>query len=214
MATVAQIAANRANALKSTGPRTPEGKAASSMNALKHGMDAASIVIPGEDPAEYERIAAEYQHDLGPRSAIEQFQVDTIVRSDWQRRRLRRIEAKLYRALLAEGQTPEEIDVEILRDSPTGKLLRKTFAQIASLERAHSRALAELRRIRREYQQANLDDIDRLLELPPELVEHMADRMAAHRKEHFPGNEPNVRSCSAEHQRVQVPPQEDIGMPE
>ena len=51
MATAAQIAANRLNVQKSTGPRTPEGKAASSSNALKHGMDAASIVIPGEDPA-------------------------------------------------------------------------------------------------------------------------------------------------------------------
>jgi len=187
MATAAQIAANRANALKSTGPRTPEGKAASSMNALKHGMDAASIVIPGEDPAEYQRIAAEYQHDLGPRSAIEQFQVDTIVRSDWQRRRLRRIEAKLYRALLAEGQTPEEIDVEILRDSPTGKLLRKTFAQIASLERAHSRALAELRRIRRERAQSAVDDIPPVLEMPPE----PANRFTALPEQHVLRNEPD-----------------------
>ncbi|HXK01944.1 MAG TPA: hypothetical protein VMS37_06040 [Verrucomicrobiae bacterium] len=193
MATPAQIAANRANAQKSTGPRTPEGKTASSMNALKHGMDAASIVIPGEDPADYERIASEYRRDLDPRSALEQFQVDTIIRCDWQRRRLRRIEAKLYRALLAEGETPEEIDVDILRDSPTGKLLRKTFAQIASLERAHSRALAELRRIRREREQSDLPGTHGLLEMPPELV----DRIAAYRKEHFPRNEPDSAPQSA-----------------
>jgi len=56
MATAAQIAANRANAQHSTGPRTPEGKTASSMNALKHGADAASVVIPGEDPAQYDRL--------------------------------------------------------------------------------------------------------------------------------------------------------------
>ena len=133
MASAAQIDANRANAAKSTGPRTVAGKAASSMNALKHGVDAASIVIPGEEPAEYESIATQYLRELAPHSAIEQFQVDTIIRADWQRRRLMRSEAKLYRTLLAEGQAPEELDVNILRDSPTGKLLLKIMAQITSL---------------------------------------------------------------------------------
>src|SRR5215472_4808961 len=136
MATAAQIAANRANAQKSTGPRTPEGKAASSLNALKHGMDAASIVIPGEDPAEYERIAAGYREHFNPESALEEFHVDNLIRCDWQKRRLQRTEAKLYRALLAEGTTPEDLDIAILRDSPTAKLLQKVAARIASLDRS------------------------------------------------------------------------------
>jgi hypothetical protein len=68
MATAAQIAAHRLNAQKSTGPRTPEGKAASSFNALKHGMDAASIVIPGEDPAEYDTLASDYHRQFHPQS--------------------------------------------------------------------------------------------------------------------------------------------------
>src|SRR5579862_4598879 len=45
VATAAQIAANRANALRSTGPRTPEGKAASSRNALTHGAHASDDTI-------------------------------------------------------------------------------------------------------------------------------------------------------------------------
>jgi hypothetical protein len=57
MATPAQIAANQANAQKSTGPRSVEGKSVSRFNALKHGIDAASIVIPGEDPADYDALA-------------------------------------------------------------------------------------------------------------------------------------------------------------
>jgi hypothetical protein len=150
MATAAQIAANRANALKSTGPRTPEGKDTSRFNALTHGMDAASILIPGEDPAAYQRIVDDYCREFRPQSTLEEFHLETLVRSDWQRRRLRRTEAKLYRALLAEGPTPEELDVAILRDSPTAKLLRRVFSQIASLERAFFRALSHLRRIQRE----------------------------------------------------------------
>ena len=153
MATAAQIAANRLNAQKSTGPRTPEGKAASSFNALKHGMDAASTVIPGEDPAEYERLAAGYRESFNPESPLEEFHVNTLIRCDWQKRRLQRTETKLYRALLAEGATPEDLDIAILRDSPTAKLLQKVFAQIASLDRSFFRALNDLRRINREYQE-------------------------------------------------------------
>ena len=187
MATTAQIAANRANAQHSTGPRTPEGKTASSMNALKHGADAASVVIPGEDPAEYERVAADYRQDLEPRGAVEEFQVDTIIRADWQRRRLRRIEANLYRALLAEGATPEVVDVAILRDSPTGKLLLKVWRQIASLERAHSRAVAELRKLRREAAEVEDHEIPPARELPPDFEE----KLAAPRKAVLPRNEPD-----------------------
>ena len=67
MATFAQFAANRANAQKSTGPRSVEGKAASRFNALKHGLDAQSIVLPGEDPEEYEALARDYDRSLRPK---------------------------------------------------------------------------------------------------------------------------------------------------
>ena len=55
MATKAQIKANRENAKKSTGPRTEEGKARVSLNALKHGLLARDAVLPSEDPAEFDR---------------------------------------------------------------------------------------------------------------------------------------------------------------
>ena len=49
MASPAQMAANRANAQKSTGPRTLEGKQRASMSALKHGLAAQTVVLPHED---------------------------------------------------------------------------------------------------------------------------------------------------------------------
>ena len=51
MATEAQISANRQNAEKSTGPRTDEGKAVVSQNAVKHGLFAIKTVVNGEDQA-------------------------------------------------------------------------------------------------------------------------------------------------------------------
>ena len=61
-----QIAANRRNAMKSTGPKTREGKAASTSNSLKHGLSAQRIVVSGEDPDEFERLIRQLEHELEP----------------------------------------------------------------------------------------------------------------------------------------------------
>ena len=76
MATEAQIAANRRNAKKSTGPRTEEGKERSSMNATKHGCySERSYAIPSgplaEDPEEIQRFLDDIVADLDPRTLLE-----------------------------------------------------------------------------------------------------------------------------------------------
>jgi hypothetical protein len=58
MATRRQLEANRANAKRSTGPRSADGKAKSSKNSLAHGLTAQDIVIADEDPEEFERLRA------------------------------------------------------------------------------------------------------------------------------------------------------------
>ena len=66
----ARIAANRANSLHSTGPKTAEGKAASRRNALKHGMTGNGVVIPGEDQflvvQRFEDLAAKFAPEDDP----------------------------------------------------------------------------------------------------------------------------------------------------
>jgi hypothetical protein len=163
MATAVQIAANRRNALKSTGPRTPEGKAVSRFNALQHGLDAESILLPGEDPEACHRMVADYQAQFQPAFPLEEAHLATIIHPDWLRRRLRRTQGKLYRALLAEGATPDDLDVAIFRDSPTDKFLRCVTAEVASLERSYFRVINDLRLIRRADQQGNAAEIDMLV---------------------------------------------------
>jgi hypothetical protein len=73
-ASAAQVAANRLNAQRSTGPRTLDGKARSRQNALKHGL-AAQLVVPDEDVAEVAERFADYERDLKPSSAVARFLV-------------------------------------------------------------------------------------------------------------------------------------------
>src|SRR5258705_6827595 len=103
MATPAQIPATRANAQKSTGPASPEGKSASRFNALKHGLDAESLIIPGEDPTAYDALAAEYRDEFQPCTPSETFHVDTMIRADWQKRRLQPLETELYKTILTDN---------------------------------------------------------------------------------------------------------------
>jgi hypothetical protein len=149
MATPAQIAANQANARKSTGPRSVEGKSVSRFNALKHGMDAASIVIPGEDPADYDALTAHYHQEFRPQSASESFHVDTMLRADWQKRRLQNVEADLYHTVLAESPG-NSLAAVLLAESPAAKLLARVQRQIAAFERSWHRANNELRRAREQ----------------------------------------------------------------
>ena len=166
MATPAQIAANRANALKSTGPRSEPGKAASRFNALKHGLDAESLILPGEDPAEYRELADAYHDSHHPQTPDEHFHVDSLIRADWHKRRLQRVEADLYRTILAESPTPN-LAAALLADTPATRLLARIQRQLAAHDRAWYRALRELRRLREETGHAEDRALDALLALPP-----------------------------------------------
>ena len=108
MATLAQTTANRANAQLSTGPRSVEGKAASSRNAIKSGAYSEAYVIPGEDPAELDALADQYIACYRPVGPIELALIEKAVRSHWMERRYCRIEAEILR-IRAEAQ-PDAVD--------------------------------------------------------------------------------------------------------
>src|ERR1035437_3605136 len=163
MATPAQITANRANAQRSTGPRSVEGKSVSRFNALKHGMDAASIVIPGEDPADYEALADHYLQEFRPQSASELFHVDTMLRADWQKRRLQSVEADLHRAVLAESPGAS-LAAPLLSDSPAPQLLAPVQREIAAFARTWYRANTELRRARKQTEVAPGQSLENYLD--------------------------------------------------
>jgi hypothetical protein len=101
MATDKQIAANHTNAQRSTGPRTPEGKAAIRLNALQHGLLARDIFVDTgdgrEDEADYADLVEELRQDLQPQGRLELMLVEKIAAAYWRLRRAAREEASTLR---------------------------------------------------------------------------------------------------------------------
>lgn len=91
----AQIAANRRNAAKSTGPKTAAGKAVASGNALRHGLTAKAVVLFDEAPKDFAAFHAELHAALDPADAFEEALAERIASCAWRLRRVGWIEAAL-----------------------------------------------------------------------------------------------------------------------
>ncbi len=164
MATDRQLQANRENAKNSTGPRTPEGKARSSKNALKHGLLAADSVIPGEDPADFDRHLTLYEDTYVPKNCIEREIVRQIADAAWRMQRLSRIETTTITVAMARrrkhrvtygqesGLEGHEADLELLGASMLDdtKLLNNLGRYDAHLSRRFFRAVEMMMKLRRE----------------------------------------------------------------
>ena len=98
MATPAQIEANRRNARRSTGPRTPAGKARSSRNALKHGLRAASPALPPPLQQPFAAFLASLLDSLAPASPAARTAASQLARASWNLLQLSRHEARLLTA--------------------------------------------------------------------------------------------------------------------
>src|SRR3954468_24719613 len=91
-------AANRANAQQSTGPRSAEGKAAASRNAVTHGLSAAAVVLPGEDPAAFDAYAAAVVAELRPAGVLQTDLAREVAVASWKLRRVPGAERILFNA--------------------------------------------------------------------------------------------------------------------
>src|SRR4051794_25730968 len=101
-----QLEANRANAKKSTGPRSQGGKARSRLNARKHGLTAMTLVIGEEDPAQFNKLRADLMEEYAPQSASESELVERLVSLLWRLRRVPAFEAAIIVARQAEVDDP------------------------------------------------------------------------------------------------------------
>lgn len=144
--------ANRRNALKSTGPKTPEGKAAVSLNALKHGLLSQEILLRGEDQEALRELDECLRNELQPVGELENLLVDRIIAANWRLRRVGRIEAGIFAwersEELAERAEREAHGHEWDEAEDLGRVLNITITD----EKGHKEALSTTRRMRSEQE--------------------------------------------------------------
>jgi hypothetical protein len=90
-----QIQAARENGAKVRCPKTPEGKTHSSQNAIKDGFLAKTLLLPYEDPFEFEALAAAYIAKFQPDGPVKTHLVDELIACYWRQRRAWGMETSL-----------------------------------------------------------------------------------------------------------------------
>jgi hypothetical protein len=167
MASVAQIQANRSNAQKSTGPRTAEGKATASRNAVKHGLLAERVVIHGEDPAQFDLYREGMLAELAPVGAVEGLLAERVVSLAWRLRRAERLQSAVFATVYRENANdvvlwpkhglpiqpgPDEDEVilgqVVMTDFARAQVLDRLLVHERRIEGSLYRTMAQLRRER------------------------------------------------------------------
>ena len=145
MSSAAQVLANRQNAQHSTGPSTPEGKAASSRNATRHGLSGVFNVLPHEDPEEFDQVATRIHDEFQPEGENETFLVNQMVQARCKLVRIQRLETLAFEQILTEPGSALDPDARVLAVlCQSGNPLDKLQRYAASAERSYYKALREL----------------------------------------------------------------------
>ena len=111
-----QLEANRANAKRSTGPKSASGKARSRLNAVTHGLTSRQLVVGAEKPEDFDAFREALFADLEPSGALQCELVDEIAKFQWRLRRIPVLEADLLNRVTINNSndlsrlTDEELD--------------------------------------------------------------------------------------------------------
>lgn len=158
MSSQAQVVANRANAQLSTGPTSDAGKAKSSLNAVKTGLTGATVLLPSDDVAAYERLVASSFDEWKPETDREKALVQSIADTQWRLLRIPSLESGIYalgRLQYAEkfADQPEAIRATLLDAfifQACQRDLRNLGIQESRLRRQREKDLAELKELIQE----------------------------------------------------------------
>jgi hypothetical protein len=146
---MAKALANAANAQRSTGPSTPEGKARSSQNALRHGLTARHLIVREDQRQQFEQLHNALLDEIDPQGALEDFTFRQLLHAAWNLERFRALEADL----MVNGLDP-------IFDDSAAKTLDRLQRYAARAERSYYKALHELRTLQtdRALRRVKLDD--------------------------------------------------------
>jgi hypothetical protein len=129
MATDKQIAANRANAQNSTGPRTESGKSRTRLNARRHGLTGQVHLMTPDDQAAFDHFAAEYIQTLNPANPVERQLAQSIAHDNWRINRMRALEDNLLSIGYAQETEVESTPPERASELEAAVSAARTYAE-------------------------------------------------------------------------------------
>ena len=147
MATPAQLLANRANAARSTGPRTAAGKRVSAANATRHGFRSQTVLLAGDDPAEYEALLARLMACFRPAGVHTRRAVREMADAEWRLARVREYLSRTLDAAIAAQTGADPIELQRLawlRLLEEDKSFRQLVRFEARFQRQYERAVRDL----------------------------------------------------------------------
>ena len=141
MTSLRQIESNRRNAQKSTGPKTENGKARSSQNAVRHGLTAETVIGPLEDAADYRAFEQAVTTAYDAETAVERELVLRLASLLWRLRRATSVETGLLEiqrdastAPALPGEVCEVIEIFQSGRHSSGRELARCFLRLADLD--------------------------------------------------------------------------------
>ena len=155
-----QQEANRQNAQHSTGPKTPEGKAAVRFNALTWSLRARSLMITGDDPAEYQQLWDNLEAEWKPQTHTERYYMEQMCTSQWLLTRIACSESRVQ---------------DVKNYQARFALLDRISVQRTRLERSFTSAMRELERLQLKRQPRPQPQPARPAKAPPAPVHQPAE---------------------------------------
>jgi hypothetical protein len=137
---IRKVEANRKNALKSTGPKTPRGKAYSGRNAIKHGLFARQFMdflVHGEDPEEYNELLKGLRAQYQPVGMAEELEVERAALCWWRLKRAWRHENAMNRVALRDigkRERAEQAEWCTERDKEEERMLQQLQSAAKQME--------------------------------------------------------------------------------
>ena len=150
----ARAEASRRNGAKSGGPKSPEGKARSAQNALKHGLRAQKfVVLPDEDAAEFAALEATMMAELAPVGALQAVLARQVAVAAWRLARADRLEAELFAERRWDGAG---VGVALIRDGNGTRSFETIMRYRGAAMAEFWRALRTLKALQAEQAAAEL----------------------------------------------------------
>lgn len=159
MTTSRKLEANRRNAKLARGPRTAEGKAIASHNAVTHGLLSAEVYLPDDDKAAFQAFVDAMRADLAPVGELEALHADRAIANAWRLRRAMAVERQVFAREkagaddlgnpLSFGRKRKDgtsLGLAFIRDCNGAGAVEKLARYETTLERGLMRALHELER--------------------------------------------------------------------